>query len=126
MLAYGDANRLEYTVLDANTTTYPLTASFNLTSLSANSINIYINGKRLTHEKDYTFNTDGYVIITSQKQEGDIIEIYEYETTDGSFIAPTPTKIGLYPKYYPELTIDDSFVSTAPTGTGPFKIYGRD
>ena len=125
MIAYGDSNKIEYTVLDANTTTYPITSSFNLTSLSAKSITIYLNGTQLTHDKDYTFNSDGYAVITALKFVDDIIDIYEYETTDGSFIPATPTKSGLYPKYYPELTIDDSFLSTPGSGTGPFKVYGR-
>lgn len=124
MLGYGDANRIEYTVLDENTITYPITTPFNLTNLSAKSINIYLNGKQLVHNKDYTFNTDGYAEVTATKVEGDIIEIYEYETTDGSFIALTPTKLGLYPKYCPELTIDDSYISQNTNQTGPFKIYG--
>tara|TARA_E500000331_G_scaffold227173_1_gene217457 strand:- start:10732 stop:26223 length:15492 start_codon:yes stop_codon:yes gene_type:complete len=125
MLAYGDANKLEYTVLDTRTTTYPITDPFNLTSLSAKSIAVYLNGIQLTHNKDYTFNTDGYIEITCTKFVDDIIEIYEYESTDGSFVPATPTKTGLYPKYYPELTIDDSFIAKKPTGTGPFKVYGR-
>jgi len=126
MLAYGDANRIEYTVLDSKTTTYPITAAFNLTSLTAKSIVVYLNATQLTHGKDYTFNTDGYIVVTATKVEGDLLEVYEYETTDGSFISPTPTKLGLYPKYYPELTIDDSYLSVPTTVTGPFKVYGVD
>ena len=47
MLAYGDANKIQYTVLDANTTTYPITNVFNLTSLTAKSITVYLNGIQL-------------------------------------------------------------------------------
>ena len=126
MLAYGDANRIEYTVLDSRTTTYPISSSFNLNSLNAKSVVVYLNATQLTHGRDYTFNSEGYIIITASKAEGDIIEIYEYESTDGSYIAPTPTKLGLYPKFYPEVTIDDSFLSTKTTSTGPFKVYGVD
>ena len=96
-----------------------------MTTLSAKSIAVYLNGIQLTHDKDYTFNTDGYIEITCTKFVDDIIEIYEYESTDGSFVPATPTKTGLYRKYYPELTIDDSFIAKKPTGTGPFKVYGR-
>ena len=124
MLGYGDANRIEYTVLDAKTKTYPITSPFTLSSLSAKTISIYLNGIQLVHSKDYTFNTDGYVIISAVIAEDDIIEIYEYETTDGSFIAPTPTKLGLYPKYNPELTIDDGYRAISTNETGPFKLYG--
>ena len=126
MFSYGSANKLDYTVLDANTNIYAITSPFNLTSLSAKSVNVYINGTQLTYERDYTFNEEGYVVITASKKLNDLIEIYEYESTDGSFAAPTPTKIGLYPKYYPELTIDDTYVSNTTTSTGPFKVYGVD
>ena len=67
MLAYGDANRIEYTVLDADTAVYPMTSAFSLASLSEKSVNIYLNGIQLIHGKDYTFNSDGYVVITAQK-----------------------------------------------------------
>ena len=125
MLGYGDSNRIEYTVLDSRTTTYPVTTPFALTTLSAKSISVYLNAIQLVHEQDYTFNSDGYVVISATKVEGDIIEIYEYETTDGSFVAPTPTKLGLYPKFYPELTIDDSYIGVKTNVTGPYKVYGR-
>jgi len=126
MVAAGAANKIEYKVLDARVSDYPITNKFNLTALSATSILVYLNGVQLTNIKDYNFDIDGYVSISAGQKENDLIEIYEYETTDGSFIAPTPTKLGLYPKYYPELTIDDTVQSIAPTTTGPFKLYGED
>ena len=102
MLPSGAANKLTYTILDIRTTEYPITDNFNLTNLTSKSILVYLNAIQLVHEQDYTFNSDGYVVISATKVEGDIIEIYEYETTDGSFVAPTPTKLGLYPKFYPD------------------------
>ena len=126
MLASGSANKLTYTVLDIRTTEYPITNNFNLTSLSTESVTVYLNGLQLIHEKDYNFNTAGYVSVNAGQKENDLLEIYEYALTDGSFIAPTPTKLGLYPKYYPELTIDDTPLATEPVETGPFKIYGED
>ena len=126
MLASGAANKIEYKVLDARVTDYPITNNFNLTTLSASSILVYLNGTQLIHIKDYNFNVAGYISIDAGQKENDLIEIYEYDTTDGSFIAPTPSKLGLYPKYYPELTIDDTVQGNEPTATGPFKIYGED
>tara|TARA_B110000503_G_scaffold143116_1_gene242654 strand:- start:5811 stop:21632 length:15822 start_codon:yes stop_codon:yes gene_type:complete len=125
MLAYGPSNRIEYTVLDERTTAYAISSLFNLNTLSAKSVTVYLNGVQLSHVIDYTFNNEGFVEIVANQAEGDIIEIYEYESTDGSFIAPTPTKLGLFPKYVPELTIDDTFQTAEPTSTGPFKIYGE-
>ena len=126
MLATGDANKIEYKVLDSRVTDYPITNKFNLTELSATSILVYLNGVQITNIKDYNFDVDGSVSISAGQVENDLIEIYEYENTDGSFVAPTPTKLGLYPKYYPELTIDDTVQGTNPTTTGPFKVYGED
>jgi hypothetical protein len=126
MLPIGAANKIQYKVLDRRVTDYPLTTSFNLTILNSKSVTVYLNGTQLTYIKDYNFNASGYVSINAGQIEDDVIEIYEYETTDGSFIAPTPTKLGLYPKYYPELTIDDTVLADEPISTGPFKIYGED
>ena len=126
MVATGSSNNIEYTVLDSRVTDYPITNNFNLTGLSSRSILVYLNGVQLTNIKDYNFNVDGYVSINAGQIEGDLIEIHEYENTDGSFVAPTPSKLGLYPKYYPELTIDDTVQASEPTISGPFKIYGED
>ena len=126
MLPAGAANKLTYTILDKRTTEYPITADFNLTELSAKSVTVYLNGVQLTHIKDYNFNIAGYVSINAGQIETDLIEIHEYDSTDGSFIAPTPSKLGLFPKYYPELTIDDTVIAAEPETTGPFKLYGED
>ena len=126
MSAVGAFNKIEYTVLDARTTEYPITNSFNLTDLSSKSVLVYLNSIQLTHIKDYNFNIAGYVSIAAGQATSDLIEIHEYENTDGSFIAPTPTKLGLFPKYYPELTIDDTVLAAEPETTGPFKVYGED
>ena len=126
MLPSGAANKLTYTILDIRTTEYPITNNFNLTSLSTESVIVYLNGLQLTHEKDYNFNTAGYISVSANQKENDLLEIYEYENTDGSFVAPTPSKLGLFPKYYPELTIDDTILAKEPTTVGPFKLYGED
>ena len=126
MLASGSSNVIQYKVLDSRITEYPITDNFNLTTLSSKSIIIYLNGIQLTHGKDYNFDISGYVSIFANQQEDDLIEVHEYSNTDGSFVAPTPTKLGLYPKYYPELTIDDTVLAEEPVENGPFKIYGED
>ena len=126
MLALGASNKIEYKVLDSRVTDYPITTKYNLLTLSSKSITIYLNGVQLTNIKDYNFDVAGYVSIAAGQVENDVIEIHEYATTDGSFVAPTPTKLGLYPKYYPELTIDDTVLADEPVSTGPFKVYGED
>ena len=125
MLGYGPYNKIDYKVLDSRITQYALTNSFALEELSSKAVYIYLNGKQLTFEKDYTFDNQGYVIISAGQIENDLIEIYEYETTDGSYISPTPSKLGLYPKYYPELTLDDTYQTESAVDGKEYKIYGE-
>jgi len=125
MLGYGPYNRLAYKVLDSRISQYALSNAFSLDELSAKAINVYLNGVQLTAELDYSFSNDGYVIIEAGQTEDDIIEIYEFETTDGSYIAPTPTKLGLYPKYYPELLLDDTYQTENALDDKKYKVYGE-
>jgi hypothetical protein len=126
MLPLGASTKIEYTVLDSRVTDYPITDNFNLKVLSSKSVIVYLNGVQLTYSKDYNFDTAGYISIDAGQVENDLIEIHEYSNTDGSFIAPTPSKLGLFPKYYPELTIDDTVLASEPETSGPFKVYGED
>lgn len=127
MANWGNENKLiEYEVLDSRNPYYSLTSPFDLNNLSQRSVNVYLNNRQLVHGKDYVFNDDGFVEIRSYQQDGDIIRIYETSSTDGSFIPPTPTKLGLYPSYIPQLIIDDTYISEEPTVNGPFKIYGEE
>ena len=64
--------------------------------------------------------------LTNAPSAGDVLDVYEYKTTDGCWIPPTPTKLGLYPKFTPEIFLDDTYIKTATDSTGPWKIYGRD
>jgi hypothetical protein len=109
MLGYTASNRLEYTVLDSRTKTYPLTSAFNLTKLSNKSVTVYLNGTQLVHEQDYVFGEDVFFEILADLQEDDLIEVYEYVSTDGCFIPPTPTKLGLYPKFRPSIFVDTTY-----------------
>ena len=110
MFAYAGANRSEYTVLDARVKIYPLTTAFNLTTLSNQAVNIYLNGEQLVHGRDYTFGTDVFFEILTDLAEGDIIEAYEYSTTDGSYCPATPSKLGLYPLFEPKIYTDNTYL----------------
>ena len=85
MIPYEAFKRLEFTVYDTQNNFFSLSNVFSLSSLSSKAVLIYQNGVQLIHNKDYTFNTDGFVIITATKARDDLIEIYEYESTDGSY-----------------------------------------
>jgi len=98
------------TVEDVDNQFFALSKVFTLETLSDAAVQVYQNEVQLIHGKDYTFNDQGFVIITTTKQRGDTITIYEYETTNGSFVPPTPTKLGLYPKYEPTMYVDDTYL----------------
>jgi len=87
---------------------FALSEDFDLTALSSRAVYVYRNGNQLLHGKDYNF-TNGFVYVTLELQDGDIVEVYEYESTNGSFIPPTPTKLGLYPKYQPSRYLDNTY-----------------
>ena len=125
MAPTGSANKLEYKVLDPRNPYYALSSSFDLTELGSTAVLVYLNNRQLSYGVDYTFDGNGFVLIDSYQKEDDTIEIYEYSTTDGSYIPPTPTKLGLYPRFAPELTIDDTFIAAETSESGPFKIYGE-
>lgn len=110
MFAYTANKKFIYTVLDERTKIYPLNSIFTLEELSNKSVLIYKNNSQLVHGKDYTFNNDFFTIL-SDLQENDVLEVYEYETTDGSFCPPTPTKLGIYPAYEPNIYIDDTYLT---------------
>lgn len=110
MFGYSGANRLEYTVLDSRTKTYPLSSPFSLKSLTSRAIYVYLNGEQLIYGKDYEFGTDVFFTILVDLAENDLIEVYEYESTDGTYCPPTPTKLGLYPKFEPKKYIDTSYI----------------
>ena len=85
-----------------------------------------MNEKQLILNKDYTVSSDGFLTLSIWSSAGDILDVYEYITTDGCWIPPTSTKLGLYPKFTPEIILDDTYINTPTDVTGPYKVYGRD
>ena len=110
MVPFKGSVKQSIEVSDVDNQFFALTKIFTLESPSDVAVEIYQNGIQLLHNKDYTFNSQGFAIITTEKQIGDIIDIYEYESTNGSYIPPTPTKLGLYPKYEPAIFVDDTYL----------------
>ena len=120
MIPYGASFTTNITIEDQDAEFYSLNTPFQLNNLSSRAVTIYLNGAQLTHEKDYIFNDEGYVKITANKQFGDVLQINEYESTNGSYIPATPTKLGLYPAYEPKFYTDTSYTSK------PNIIIGHD
>ena len=111
MAAFTGSIRSDLTVFDYRIKTYPLTNTFNLDSLSSTAVLVYLNGEQLLYSKDYTFNDQGFVVISATLANDDIVTIYEFENTNGCFIPPTPTKLGIWPKYEPKIYLDTSLVT---------------
>ncbi len=111
MVPFNGSVRTDLVVFDYRIKTYPLTNTFDLNSLSSSAVLVYLNGNQLLHGKDYTFNDQGFVVISAELANDDTISIYEFENTNGCFIPPTPTKLGLWPKYEPKIYLDTSLVT---------------
>ena len=111
MLGIGANKKITHTVLDTDIKFYALSAPFTLTVLSEKAVNVYVNGTQVCHNLDYTFTTEGFVQFDTDFNLAvdDVIEIYEYETTNGSYIPQTPTKLGLFPAYKPEVFVDTTY-----------------
>jgi len=109
MAGTGGSVKIEYEVLDDRLKVYALSSVFSKNIISNLTVYVYINDQQLTHDYDYTFTDTGFVEIKKDFAIGDIIKIYEYANTEGSFIPPTPTKIGLFPAYRPEKFLDTTY-----------------
>jgi hypothetical protein len=113
MVACGANTSTNITVVDHRTKTYPLSNVFNLDTTSNKAVYIYLNNTQLVYSKDYTFTTLGFVLIndTVVLSTGDTITIVEYDSTDGSYIPETPTKLGIWPKYEPKIYLDTTLIT---------------
>lgn len=127
MVPYRASNVSNITVIDNRIKTYPLKNIFNLDTLSSKAVGVYLNGEQLLYGIQYTFNNQGFIVMSSSVplQEDDLVTIYEYDSTDGSFIPETPTKLGLWPKYEPKL-YKDTTVNISGTPAGRWMIQGHD
>ena len=111
MIPFGGKKVTNYTVADYRIKKYPLSEVFNFGVLSNKAVSVYIGYEQLVYGHDYTFTTDGYVDIVRTLTNGQVITVYEYDSTDGSYVPPTPTKLGLWPKYKPEIYTDSSYLT---------------
>ena len=110
MIPYGAAKKLSFTVFDDSNIYFALSRGFSMSTLSTKAVQVYLNGAQLYHGIDYTFNTDGFCVISKALVVNDVVEIFEYESTVGNYVPPTPTKLGLYPKYKPEIYTDNTLL----------------
>jgi hypothetical protein len=110
-LAYGAAITSNITVVDSRIKSYPIAESFSLSVLSNKAVNVYINDIQIIYEKDYIFNDNGFVEIFKDIDTGDVITIYEYDSTDGCYVPPTPSSLGIWPKFEPKKYLDTTLIT---------------
>ena len=113
MLGWGqNVSTRSYTVLGSSQTDYALDSQHDITTLSNRAVYVYLNGTQLLLGTDYTFSTtDDSINISKSLAEGDKIEIRDYADTTGSYMPPSPTKLGMYPKFTPEIFTDTTYIT---------------
>ncbi len=111
MLGYGEnVSTRSYTVQGSSQTDYALDSQHSITTLSNRAVYVYLNDVQLLQGTDYTFSTtDDSITISATLAEGDKVVIKDYTDTTGSYMPPSPTKLGMYPKFKPELFTDDTY-----------------
>ena len=116
MVPYGtDVVTRSFNVTDSRNKDYSLTSVFNPSILSLRSVIIYRTDTagvttQLLHGSEYEFDQiDSSVHIKIDLVKGDVITVSDYTSTQGCFVPPTPTKLGLYPKFEPKIFFDDTY-----------------
>jgi hypothetical protein len=109
MLGYSNDIKTVHSVISPITQFFALSTPFDLTKLSVQSVNVYLNDVQLIHGRDYIFN-EGFVKVLAALYDGDTVTVHEYESTNGSFIPPTPSKLGLFPAYEPQIVVDNTYI----------------
>jgi hypothetical protein len=122
MTGYGNPEITRtWTVTNINNTSYPLNSGFDMSTLSTRSVLVYLNGEQLVYGIDYEFDVVlATVEISRPLTIDDVLLVNDYTDTEGAYIPPTPSKLGLYPKFVPSIYVDDTY--TIPTKV----IQGHD
>ena len=113
MVGWGEnVSTRTYTVQGSLQTEYALDSQHDITTTSNRAVYVYLNDVQLILGSDYTFSTlDDSVNITATLAAGDIIKIKDYADTTGSYMPPSPTKLGMYPKFKPESFTDTTYIT---------------
>lgn len=110
MIGAGAYTSIVYNVEDTGITTFALSEKFDLSTLSRRAVYVYYNNQQLLNSRDYVFDsTFGFVKLSIELTEGDLVEIREYISTATNHIPPTPTSMGMYKKYTPMKFLDDTY-----------------
>ena len=110
-----------YTISFITTNVFDTVQVYDFDTANYLGLLVYLNDTLLARGVDYVVATDGpRITVTADLSVGDTITINEYESTYGSFVPNTPTKLGLYPAWQPKIV-------TQVTSNGTFTaILGHD
>ena len=113
MIGWGqNVSTRTYTVQGTSQKDYAIDSQHSMTTLSNRAVYVYHNNIQLVLGTDYTFSTtDDSISISKALSVGDTIVIKDYADTTGSFMPPSPTKLGMYPKFKPESFTDDTYTT---------------
>ena len=113
MLGWGEnVSTRSYTVMGVSQTDYALDSQHDITTPSNRAVYVYLNNVQLLLGTEYTFSiTDDSVTISKTLAEGDTITIKDYTDTTGSYMPPSPTKLGMYPKFTPGTFTDTTYIT---------------
>lgn len=113
MLAYGTQRRQsEFRITSQTQRNFPLYSAYSSTTPSSQAVYVYRVRSNMPYQlllgesNDYTISTTTAGIVLNADFDiaaGDTIFVFEYASTDGSYIPETPTKMGLYPKFKPQI-----------------------
>lgn len=101
-----------YVYSPISTPTFDLLRVYDFTSSNFRGLSVYLNGHILLRDYEYVVSEDAPTLtITVPLAVGDQIAIREYNTTYGSYVPNTPTKMGLYPAFKPEMYLDTTYIN---------------
>jgi len=134
MVPYGDADKIvlpSYQIFDTDIRAYEITNIFNDNVVSNKAVYVYLTreleGETITSllvkGQDYYFDQTRPAVIIQYSFNllyNDILTVVEYNSTDGSYVPETPTKLGLHPKFSPAKFLDNTY------RTPIFVIQGHD
>lgn len=120
ILPFGDNYTKEDFTVTIDTTEYVLSSFADLDKIE-NSLLVYLNGKLLVVEKDYTITSFSPLTISliTSASGGDTLctKLYNSER-DSAQCPPTPSTMGILPLYQPAIETDTSFKTPISTLIG--------
>ena len=111
MIGHGENVSIRsYTIQDEAEVKYAIDSQYDITKANNRAVYVYLNNTLLLRDIDYSFSTtEDSITVSTTLTVGDKLVIKDYADTTGSFIPPTPTKLGMYPKFRPEIVSDNTY-----------------